>query len=76
MIVKVIGENAVGGCVERAADTINLYETLANLRKMGREMAWTYLAMWPNVAAVRIRNDRDHTTIVIVKRTDKPAQQT
>ncbi len=68
MIVKVIGENLGGACEERAAETIDLWETQANLRKMGREMARKYLAMWPNVAAVRIRNDRDHKSIVVVKR--------
>lgn len=76
MIVKVIGENAGGGCEERAADTIDLWDTQANLRKMGREMARKYLATWPHVAAVRIRNDRDHKSIVVVKRSEKPAQQT
>lgn len=68
MIVKVIGENSAGGCEERAADTIDLWETQANLRKMAREMAEKYLASWPHVPAVRIRNDRDHKSIVVVKR--------
>lgn len=68
MIVKVVGENSAGGCEERAADTIDLWETQANLRKMGREMARRYLAAWPKVVAVRIRNDRDHKSIVVVKR--------
>lgn len=68
MIVKVIGEDSAGGCEERAADTINLWETQANLRKMARAMATKYLATWSHVAAVRIRNDRDHKSIVLVKR--------
>lgn len=69
MIVKVLGLSSFGECLERAAETINLWETRKQLRKLARGVARKYLETWPSVAAISIRRDDNNTQIVKVPRT-------
>jgi len=67
MIVKVLGL-AEGECLQRQAETLDLWETPAKLRKMARVLANRYLGLWHNVDTVAIRRDDDHKMIARVKR--------
>ena len=68
MIVKVIGMDSFGQCIERQAEMVGLWETEANLRKMMRKKGEEYLVRWPHVAAVDMRRDENHKRIVKVER--------
>jgi hypothetical protein len=69
VIVKILGLDRAGNCVERAAESFGMWENAAGLRRICREHARRYLAEWPGVAAVDVRRDDDHKRIVRVVRT-------